>query len=375
MRIADIPPVPYQCGELTAVTFIRGGEGWNFHQGPNLYEFADGRLFMAWGVYDVQECSNDGGTLYTVSEDGGETWCKPELWLKAPNAVSWHMGLLEIQGTDRVLLICSEGHFVGAVEDRRHQRVTRWADYGKTLRRALVRSSEDGGSNWGLPVEIDPEIIVEENEFPHFCVPYQILQLANGEVLLTVSYLHPKHRQPQCFHVAVLRSTDGGATWKKDADLTVPEERGAMEPRIAELEDGRLYCIMRNKSGFLYETRSPDYGRTWDEPRKTRIPSVESMSRVIRLASSRLLLVWNNVSSPKQVPRYPLVAALSEDRGATWGEAKILGEETGANQLSNFDVQQLRDGRIVLCTSHFRAQIPTCSDLDMLVFDENWLLS
>jgi len=43
--------------------------------------------------------------------------------------------------------------------------------------------------------------------------------------------------------------------------------------------------------------------------------------------------------------------------------------------LSNFDVQQMRDGRIVLCTSHFRAQTPTCSDLDMLVFDEAWLLS
>ena len=43
--------------------------------------------------------------------------------------------------------------------------------------------------------EIDPEIIVDEHEFPQYCVPYQILQLANGEALLTISCLHPKHRK------------------------------------------------------------------------------------------------------------------------------------------------------------------------------------
>ncbi|MFH1571534.1 MAG: sialidase family protein, partial [Gemmatimonadota bacterium] len=127
MRIADLPPVPYRPGDLAATTFIRGGEGWSFHQGPNLYEYPDGRLFLAWAVYDVQECSNDGGSLYSTSLDGGETWRRPELWLKVPNAVTWHTGLLQLRDTRTVLMAGSEGHFAGAVEDARHRRVTRWA--------------------------------------------------------------------------------------------------------------------------------------------------------------------------------------------------------------------------------------------------------
>ena len=50
-------------------------------------------------------------------------------------------------------------------------------------------------------------------------------------------------------------------------------------------------------------------------------------------------------------------------------------DETGLNQLSNFNVLQAGDHRILLCTSHYRAQPPACSDLDMIVFDEAWLRS
>jgi hypothetical protein len=367
--------VPYRPGELTATTFMRGGEGWNFHQGPSLYEYPDGRLFLAWAVYDIQECSNDGGSLYSVSDDGGETWRRPELWLKVPNAVTWHTGLLQLRGTHTVLMTGSEGHFVGAVEDARHQRTTRWADYGSTLRRAWVRTSQDEGSSWGPAVELDPELVVDEHEDPFYGVPYQMQQLSNGEVLLTLSYLHPKHRRPQRFHVAVLRSLDQGQTWQKDWDFTVPEERGAMEPWLVEVEDGQLFGIVRNKSGFLYTVGSSDYGRSWQGPERSTIPTVESMSRVIRLQSSALLLVWNNHSSPAQLPRHPLVAALSGDGGQTWGPARVLAEETGLNQLSNFDVKQLRDGRILVCASHYQAQDPRCSDLYMLAFDEPWLRS
>jgi len=146
-----------------------------------------------------------------------------------------------------------------------------------------------------------------------------------------------------------------------------------MEPSVADVSPGQLYGVIRNKSGFIYETGSFDYGQSWEEPRKTSIPTVESMAKVLRLASGRLLLVWNNQSSPTQQPRHPLVAAVSEDAGKSWGPAKVLADEVGPNQLSNFNLLQAQDGRILLCTSHYRAQPPACSDLDMLVFDEAWL--
>ncbi len=373
MRISDIPPMEYRRGELTATTFIRGGEGWNFHQGPGITQYPDGRLFLLWGVYDIQECSNDGAAVFSVSVDAGETWTRPELWMKAPNAVVSHFSLLQIRGTQKVIMPFAEGHFVGAREDSRFGRVTKWADYGSTLRRAWIRRSEDGGIRWGEAMEIPPELIVGQDRPPFFGTPYQLMQLANDDVLLTAGYLHPDHRNPQHFHQVVLRSTDHGETWAKDFDFTVPEPRGAMEPWIAELDDGELYCVMRTKAGYLYEMRSTDYGRTWDGPSRSTIPSVESMPKMIRLSSGALLLVWNNESSTDQRPRYPLVAATSTDGGRSWGKAKVLATETGLNQLSNHDVAQLPNGRILVCTSHYRAQTPKYSDLDMLIFDEEWL--
>ena len=146
-----------------------------------------------------------------------------------------------------------------------------------------------------------------------------------------------------------------------------------MEPSVVEVEPGKLYGVIRNKSGCLYEIRASDYGKQWDAPIKTSVPTVESMSKVLRLSSGRLLLIWNNKSSTTQLPRHPLAAAVSSDGGNSWGAVKALAEEVGANQLSNFNLLQAADGRILLCTSHYRAQPPACSDLDMIVFDEAWL--
>ena len=93
-------------------------------------------------------------------------------------------------------------------------------------------------------------------------------------------------------------------------------------------------------------------------------PPVRSSDQVGRLRK--------NLGRPPQ-ELHPLVAALSSDGGRSWGKAGILSNETGRNQLSNHDVSQLPDGRILVYASHYRAQVPACSDLDMFVFDEEWL--
>jgi len=328
---------------------------------------------MCWGAYDIQECSNDGVTLYSTSLDNGETWAAPQVWMASPNAVVSHLQFARVTGTARVLMVYREGHYYGAQEDTRRKTVSRWADYAQSPMHLLCRQSHDAGQTWDPPQEFDPPLVVGRDDPPFYGTPEQILELSNGDLLLLVGYMDPARRSPQHFNVSVLRSADGGASWIKSADLTVPEPRGAMEPSVVEVAAGRLYGVIRNKSGFLYETWSADYGATWEPPRKTSIPTVESMAKVVRLSSGRLLLVWNNQSSPTQQPRYPLVAAVSTDEARSWQPPKVLANEVGLNQLSNFNLLQAQDGRILVCTSHYRAQPPACSDLDLFVFDEQWL--
>ncbi len=52
----------------------------------------------------------------------------------------------------------------------------------------------------------------------------------------------------------------------------------------------------------------------------------------------------------------------------------MIATEAGMNQLSNFDVIQLNDGRILLGISHYHATPPTTSDIDLAIFDEKWIL-
>lgn len=368
------PPLAcsHASGCLRLSTFIRAGEGWDYHQGPILFAFADGRLQCCWSAYDIDECSNDGAVLFATSRDHGQTWDAPQVYMSSPNAVVSHLQFAQPGGGDDALVVYREGHYYGAREDRRRRALLGGARYAESPMLMLARRSRDGGYTWGAPAAIDPTVVVGRDAPPYYGAPEQLFELASGALLLLVGYMDPDRRDPQHFNVSVLRSEDGGATWAKTDDLTVPDPRGAMEPCVAQTGPGRLYGVIRNKSGSLYAMRSADDGRTW-QVSHTDIPTVESMARVLRLAGGDLMLVWNNASSTTQQPRHPLVAARSADGGRTWSPPKVLADDVGANQLSNFNHLQAGDGRILVCTSHYRAQPPACSDLDMIVFDEAWL--
>ena len=373
MVVSEIPCCAYRPGTYSAYAFVHGGDGWSHHQGPSLYRFADGRVLVIWGAYDIQECSNDGLSLYSTSDDEGSSWRTPLVWMCTPNAVVSHFQIAETGLFGEAIMVYREGHFAGAVEDKRRRISTTWASYGRSTMHILTRRSADGGATWGAPSELDPVLVVGRTAPPFYGGPEQMLRLSDGSLLLLVVYLDPERRDPQHFNCAVLRSTDRGASWVKTGDVTVNEQRGAMEPSVVEVGGGRLTGVIRNKSGYLYRFDAADFGCTVLPPRRTALPSVESMSRVLRLASGKLLLVWNNQSSTAQEPRHPLAAALSPDLGESWGAPKIIADELERNQLSNFSLLQAADGRILVCTSHYRALEPSSSDLDMLVLDERWL--
>ncbi|MCD6334600.1 MAG: exo-alpha-sialidase [Candidatus Latescibacteria bacterium] len=375
MRIGSITPCKYTPGELEYVSFIRGNAGWSNHQGPTLTQYSDGRLIMVWTAYDVHECNNDNVMLYAISENNGETWSEPEVYMAAPGANVSHAFQVQLRGTDKVVMVNREGFYVGAEVDPVTKRVLKWANYARSANRIIVRTSLDRGNTWNFGKELLYEQIVPNHQPPFYGAPQDLLQLQSGTLLMPVCFLPPDHRDPQHYDAAFLRSGDEGETWERTHILTVPEERGAMEPTIVELEPDTLYCVLRNKSGYLYETRSHDGGRSWSTPAKTRIPSPESISKLLKLGSGRVLLVWNNQSSTTQRPRYPLVCALSGDGCKSWSEPRIIATESGTNQLSNFDVAQLNDGRILLATSHYHAIPPPASDIDLALFDEEWVLN
>jgi sialidase-1 len=117
-------------------------------------------------------------------------------------------------------------------------------------------------------------------------------------------------------------SDDGFRTWAKSNEMTAPG-RGAHEPTIVELKDGRLLCFLRTTTGRIWRSFSKDQGQTWSEPETTDLPAPDSEALLKRIPSTGdLLLLWNNVESKSNWPRTPLCAAISKDEGKTWGHLK-----------------------------------------------------
>ncbi len=148
------------------------------------------------------------------------------------------------------------------------------------------------------------------------------LRLSTGRILL------PAHGGPgfvyeggnSKLHSFVFYSDDEGESWRiSDGRFTAPG-RGAHEPTILELEDGRLLCLMRTTNACVYQAYSEDYGQRWSEPAPTDLEAPDSPPLMKYIPGTRdILLVWNNVPSHSNWPRTPLTAAISRDGGESWG--------------------------------------------------------
>ena len=100
--------------------------------------------------------------------------------------------------------------------------------------------------------------------------------------------------------------------------------RGAHEPVMVELKDGRVWMLIRTQMGWLYESHSDD-GSAWSQPQPSRFRSADGPGSIVRLSSGELVLIWHNSEDPSPVDgqwlytsRDTLHGAISSDDGETW---------------------------------------------------------
>jgi len=380
MKIARIAPLSYSPGKLEYFSFIRSGMGAEYHQNPNFYAFADGTVMMHWMAYDFDECSNNAVQLYSISTDRGLNWSDPQVYMADYAGGVPYLKLLRLEGGFNALMFQVQTVMDELVVDPQRRIATGGANYFHSSARVYLRRSADGGRTFEHGRELPYTDITSGMSLPgvgFYGAIEELMQLRGGRVLAAFAWIDPQRSDVaqghQHFSASCLLSDDGGNTWTPGGPITADTPRGVMEPQIVETAPNRLFCLFRTKSGFLYQTLSEDGGRTWSASRPSPLPSPESMPRMIRLNSGKLLLAWNSASSPTQQPRHPMSATVSSDGGQTWSQPKIIADETGENQLSNHALAQLEDGRILLCLSRYHATRPMVSDLDMAIFDETWL--
>ncbi|MFV1964988.1 MAG: exo-alpha-sialidase [Pirellulaceae bacterium] len=301
------PPRPGRNEQVSQLVFEATQPNPRYTEG-SVIELADGSLLLA--VTEFQGSGSDFAKARIVARttsDGGRTWTAPRVLQE--NVGAWN---------------------VMSVTLRRLGPANAWdaplgmfylVKSGFDALDVYLRISHDDGTTFEEPIQVtsEPGYHVMNND--------RVTRLAGGRLLAPVAYTADV-RKVNHFVSFCYISDDGGATWRRGKQQIDQPRRGAMEPEVIELRDGRVLMIARTQMGTIAASESTDGGDTWGEPFQLDVTAPEAPATLRRIpATGDLLLVWNNTyteGAGHGGRRTPLTAAISSDEGKTWRHVRNL---------------------------------------------------
>lgn len=310
--------------------FSRNGEG-------SMVALKDGTILQ---LYGAQSGTGDWaiGVIREIrSSDGGKNWTEPRTLFTDPERSLFQPSLTRLANGDIGLTHTSLLPKRGAFK--------------------VFRRSTDDGRTWSEAVRIsDPSL-------PHSTGPWdKFYTLSNGRVIaLLHALLVPDISQnvgPRGTYA--MFSDDHGQTWQRaprEDTLRVEGkpydyiEWGFWEPALVELSPGRLLMMARTAIGWLYESRSEDYGTTWTTPVPSPVPNPIAPPVLTKVPGTNTLVLLQNPRVAMGVERLGghrtvLGFRTSRDEGRTWSEAQPILEAKNGNLWHDYPAILWLDGRL-----------------------------
>jgi predicted neuraminidase len=188
------------------------------------------------------------------------------------------------------------------------------------------------------------------------------LQLPSGRILV------PMYSDGFSFGIMAI-SDDGGLTWTGSEPIV---GAGSIQPSVVRKTDGTLVAYLRDNGPApkrAHISYSKDDGVSWTLARDTEIPNPGTSIEVVRLRNGNWVAVYNDLERN----RHSLVAALSDDEGATWKWKRHLdGSPANAvnSQYHYPSVIQAKDGAIHVTYSFF---VPEGKSIKHVRLNEEWI--
>ncbi len=293
---------------------------------PTITAFPDGELLAAWYSYSGPGELDDSAIYIARRPAGQSAWGAPQVHLDRP----------EPEGNP---VLYSEGDNVWMF--------SAVAPIGWSSARIEWQFSTDRGQTWSSPAVIDGP--TGSN------VRFPPLRTAEGDLLLPA--------YDDLWKRSLFFTSADGQSWSLRSYVSTDQPNGNIQPSVARLDSGRLLAVMRNTGQqFLWAMASDDSGQTWSTPTDANFANPDSPACLLRLASGRLLLVFND--SP--VSRHPLSTTLSADDGRSWTTPRILVDGTGDYAYPS--AIQAPDGLVHILYSNNRANIAEIS------LNEAWII-
>jgi sialidase-1 len=272
----------------------------------------DGSLFAAWSqFYGGAEDHAAARIVAVKSSDGGRTW-------SAPATIQENQGKANVMSVSLVRSASGDVLFFYLIKN------------SLSDLKAYVRRSTDDTQTWSEPVLITPE------PGYHVMNNARIIQLKSGRLLAPVSTCGTVFAKGDPFRTVVYRSDDDGRTWQRGSTFLAAPKRGAMEPGLIEMKDGRVMQIIRTQTGYIWHSYSSDGGDTWTQAKQWNIEAPEAPTTITRLPSTGDWLMvlnptveWKNpektvLGTNHGGARTPLAAMISHDEGKTWSKQKNI---------------------------------------------------
>jgi sialidase-1 len=305
-----------------------------------------------------------GGNATLTSADDGRTWSEPR---------PIRSETVPVKPTRGPLIRTQSGTLILLFQDMAGQK-ERWdaksRDWTSAFRSDLwVTRSRDEGQSWEtprMPFEGAYGTIVDA------------IQTRSGHVVVPVEVVLTR---PGRWGIYVFVSPDEGATWTRSNLLDLGgngHHDGAIEPTLVELQDGRLLMLIRTSLDRFWEAYSDDHGCHWCQWGPSRIDASTAPGCLRRLASGRLVLVWNRLAPegaaepPRIGPsdayeravshnRTELSIAFSDDDAGTWSAATVIARQVKGSLGYPF-VLEASPGKLWIWT-RFGSRPPVCVGL------------
>lgn len=293
------------------------------------------------------------GKATFVTDDEGRTWSEPCSLFPADTKMT--------VSNERAILRTRAGTIIAAFMNLDERRWT-WKDElhdapGAMLPTYVMRSTDDGVT-W--------QQIQKMHDDWSGCVR-DMIQTKDGRVIFTaMKMLHDPGRHS----VLTYSSDDDGVTWQASnlIDLGGQGHHGGVtEPTLTELNDGRVWMLIRTNWGEFWSGYSTNGGKHWQVLQPSGIENSSSPGILTRLASGRLMLLWNRPypegsdtwplsggdglwsEIPVSNHREELSLAFSDDDGQSWSKPVVIAKQDG-KWLAYPYVFEVEPGRIWLTT-------------------------
>lgn len=171
-----------------------------------------------------------------------------------------------------------------------------------------------------------------------------MIETRDGDIVFTTMKLA---HNPGRHTVLTYTSKNEGKNWLSSNIIDLGgrgNHGGVMESTLAQLNDGRLWMLLRTNYGNFWQTFSSDNGLTWKEIGPTSIDASSSPGLIKRLHSGRLVLVWNRLfpiarneypveawdddlaEIPSNWQRQELSVMFSNDDGKSWSTPTVIAK-------------------------------------------------